>query len=80
MANMAKVASDWMARRQSRRGFLATLGKVGLGLGLAMAGASRLALTAQAAPCCGGTPCANCNPDPDPCPADCQPIWGHEVL
>ena len=55
---MKKIV-EWMASRQSRRGFLAMCGKASLALGLAMAGASRFALTAQAA-CCAGTTCTAC--------------------
>jgi hypothetical protein len=53
---MAEKIVGWMGERQSRRGFLAWCGKLSLALGLAMAGADRLVLTARAA-CCAGTPC-----------------------
>ncbi len=47
----------WMEKHQSRRGFLATLGKVSLGLGLAMAGAATMPRRVFAAQCCNGPLC-----------------------
>ncbi len=47
----------WMEKHQSRRGFLATLGKVSLGLGLAMAGAAAMPRRVFAAQCCNGPLC-----------------------
>ena len=75
MSKLARKATEWAEHRQSRRGFLATCGKVTLALGLAIAGLSGMKRTAFAA-CC---PSPNCNTShsypcpPGPgCPAGCQ--------
>ncbi len=76
--------TNWMQRRQSRRGFLAICGKATVALGLAMAGADRFVLTAHAA-CCPNVPCTGCNfgggftcgaPIDGVCPAFCNPASG----
>jgi hypothetical protein len=56
-----------MQRRQSRRGFLATCGKVSLAIGAALAGVHLTPRRTYADPCCGGNPCGNCPPTPG-CP------------
>lgn len=63
-----KTFVDWMARRQSRRGFIAMLGKGMLGIGFAMAGVSLNALRVGAA-CCMGASCNGCLAPG--CPAGC---------
>lgn len=75
--------TGWMQKRQSRRGFLAMCGKASLALGLAMAGASKLALVAYAQ-CCAVPACANCPSIPpnlcgsttNGCPAGCSQAGG----
>lgn len=72
MKTIAKKSVEWTSRRQSRRGFLATMGKLTLGLGLAMAGASQLPRRAHAQ-CCS-SPCPGCPGDPsigNGCPPGC---------
>ena len=77
MSTIAKRTTEWSARRQSRRGFLASAGKLVLGLGLAMVGMSLKQYQAQAA-CCMGQVCPGCPSDPrpslNPCPSGCQYI------
>ena len=81
MTQLTKKTLGWMERRLSRRGFLAGAGKIALAFGLAMGGASSLALTARAA-CCANPPCGGggggCPALPPPvsngCPAGCSQV------
>lgn len=57
MERLNEGLMDWMQKHQSRRGFLATLGKVSLGIGLAMAGAAAMPTRVFAAQCCQGPLC-----------------------
>ena len=70
MSKLARKATEWAEHNQSRRGFLATCGKVTLGLGLAMAGLSRVTRTAHAQ-CC---PAPICNAHTYPCPPTGCPV------
>jgi hypothetical protein len=69
---MAQKAIGFFERHQSRRGFLATCGKVALGTGMALAGVHLAPRRAFAGTCCPGTPCGTggfppCPPTPG-CP------------
>ena len=76
MKQVAQVLIDWTAKGQSRRGFLATCGKLTLGLGAAMMGLSATPQLVAAANCCTGTSCgAGCPTPPNPagpCPSGCM--------
>jgi hypothetical protein len=80
MSGFAKHVVEWSAKRQSRRGFMATCGKVVLGLGLAMVGVRGETKRAWAASCCPGPSCTGtwtwpCPNTPPPyCPNGCYPI------
>lgn len=67
MTEFARRATEAVQRKQSRRGFLATLGKVVLGLGTAMVGAGSLVRRVSAAQCCVGYPVCGSGGTP-PCP------------
>src|SRR5690348_6393825 len=70
MDRFIKQISQRLAEQPSRRGFVATLGKVALGAAVAITGGS-LAETAEATPnmrCCTGTPCSTSTPNIGPCP------------
>lgn len=80
---MVDKITNWIGERQSRRGFLARCGKMSLALGMAMAGADRMALTAHAQCCLGllcdsiGSNCppltpVQCGPIANGCPAGCM--------
>jgi len=59
MKQVAQALVDWTAKGQSRRGFLATCGKLTLGLGAVMMGLTA-APQLVAAACCTGTACLCC--------------------
>lgn len=75
MTQLAERATKWAQKRHSRRGFLATCGKVALGLGAVLAGLGGGVRLAHAA-CCSGTPCGpTCPPTPGgatQCPPGCR--------
>lgn len=64
---LAEKAVAFVQRRQSRRRFLATCGKVAIALGLALARAHVAPRRAYAGACCNGPPCMGCPPTPG-CP------------
>jgi hypothetical protein len=75
MTSLAERSVVAVERRLSRRGFLATCGKLTLGLGLAMAGVANRAWPALAA-CCPGIACDTAHSHPCPpggagCPTGC---------
>jgi hypothetical protein len=74
MDEIIKKLSERMATQPSRRGFVATLSKIVLGMGVALTGASTSAPAVSAADdpnaslrCCTGTPCSPTH-NTGPCP------------
>lgn len=69
MTELARWATETVQKRQSRRGFLATCGKVALGRGAAMMGAGYRTGRVSAAPCCTGYPVCGSIPGTPACGA-----------
>lgn len=77
MTKVAQRAVGMVERRLSRRGFLATFGRLTLGLGMAAIGLARTARRAEAA-CCPSPSCDTAHAFPCPpsgagCPPGCVP-------
>jgi len=71
MINFTETVLDWTEKGLSRRGFMATCGKVAIGLGAAMIGIASLPERARAA-CCPLQACSGCPSSATPgCPAAC---------
>jgi hypothetical protein len=77
MGGIIKRVGKRLAGQPSRRGFIATLGRVAVGAAAVATGQDLAQQTEAAEPlqCCTGTPCSTTAPNTGPCPTGTTPYY-----